>query len=1213
MKSQGASVVLRLLAVLLIFLGAVCGAFAQSNTGTMLGTVKDSSGAVVSGATVTARNTETNATRSFTTGDDGAFRIPNLQVGAYELRAEHDGFKAEVHSGLTLTVSQEEAVNFALEVGATQQTVSVTGEVTLVDTTSSAVGGTVNQSTLVDLPLNGRSYEDLTMLQPGVSDNKNQNNANRGSSGHYFSSNGAQVRSNNYYLDGTSLVNPYGASSSSIAGTTLGVDGIQEYRVITSGIPAELGMVSGSQMLMVSKGGTNNFHGTAFEFMRNSALDARNYFDYGFTLFPGARRLPEFQRNNFGGSFGGPIKKDKLFFYTSYEGLRESLGIAVNTPDLPAGTDAFGNAVPGGACRGVAGAILTAGNAVGQCSLFLQAANATAGQAAVVAGQTFTVAPVMAPFLSTKLYPIPNAQNFNTKLYTNYAYPFQQPSVEDYGQGRMDYNLSASDTLFARFTADYATQVQNQAYPEYVANLQTIGEWLTLGENHIFSPSLLNTFRASFSRSDIIGIPAYAPGVNESLYLDTQLTPGQPLGGLSSSQTGGSGATQSFTGAAGATGPIIRNQNIFAGQDDLNYTRGKHSFKFGVLMNHYLQFADSDASLKGTVSFTNFGQYVQGLYSALGGALSGPGINPELEFERSINYTTIGVYGQDDWRITPRLTLNLGLRYEIMTMPFEKYGQWSAYQQPAILQPVTMTVTPHGQLYAKNPSLRNFGPRIGFAWDVFGNGKTSVRGAYDLLYDLGDVMSQWLQTDVAQPPFAFRAVTPPTITIASQAGNNLVLPFNLCNNNCAGATFPFVTDANGNVSAGNGANRPLDYFQKQPYLHLWNLTVDRQLPWSSVLTVSYVGSRGIHLMDDVDGNPTIPLGYQPNGYGTACVAKPGVTAANALTTVNASSMVDGSATACWLPGPLTNPRVDTKSTLSPSWTDTYTSRADSWYNALQVGFTKRMSKGLQLQASYTWARAFDTNPGQLNPDQNSTSSLNTADPINLYYDRGRSSTDIPHNFKVSVLYYLPNVKSDNKFAKGFANGWWVSGVWTNLSGFGFSPSVVNNVSNSLTANVNGAGGLDRPNYAPGFDGHSNITSGVEGRLRPDICVVNGVTQKALPAGTALGTVQHWYNPCAFALQPVGFLGTVARDSITGPTLRNLDFSLVKDTGVRWLGEAGTIQFRTEVFNAFNHANFALPPGHTTPGYLAAPNSAEGVLTSTVGKPRNIQFALKIIF
>jgi len=301
-----------------LVLSFVYPAPAQLPTGTILGVVKDSSGAAVPGATVTIRNTETGQSRMVTTGDDGAYRMPALAVGKYEVKAEHSGFATETQTGLSLDVSQELVANFTLQVGTTQQQVVVTAEAPIVNTSSSSLGGLVDENKITDLPLNGRNYIDLTIMQAGITTDAAVGHFG-GVTGTWFSSNGAPVRSNYFTLDGAPLWNGLGGSSASGSGTTLGVDGIKEYKVISNSFSAEYGMTMGSQVVMVSKGGTNQFHGDAFEYLRNSALDARNYFD--------PAKIPEFQRNNFGASLGGPIKKNKTFFYAVYEGLRQKLGV----------------------------------------------------------------------------------------------------------------------------------------------------------------------------------------------------------------------------------------------------------------------------------------------------------------------------------------------------------------------------------------------------------------------------------------------------------------------------------------------------------------------------------------------------------------------------------------------------------------------------------------------------------------------------------------------------------------------------------------------------------------------------------------------------------------------------------------------------------------------------------------------------------------------
>src|SRR5437773_4287681 len=352
-------------------------AISQLPTATILGEIKDSTGAVIPGASITAKNVETGLTRTGMSAEDGLYRFSALPVGSYEVKVELPGFRSEVRSGLTLTVSQEAVVNFALQVGALDQTVVVTEEAPLVNTTSGTLGGLVDERKVAELPLNGRNFIDLTLLQPGITQHRNIGVA-ASTVGLWFSSNGAPLRSNNYLLDGAIMTNLTNGTSASQDGSTLGIEGVREYRVITNSFSAEYGITMGSQVTMVTKGGTNTLHGSLFEYFRNSALDARNFFDYRTAA--SNRRLPAFTRNQFGGSIGGPIKKDKTFFFGVYEGLRQRLGITTISPTIGAG------------CHGPGGAVIT---------------NTVCPQ--LMSVPSVTISPVTAPLLA--LYPIPNLPN----------------------------------------------------------------------------------------------------------------------------------------------------------------------------------------------------------------------------------------------------------------------------------------------------------------------------------------------------------------------------------------------------------------------------------------------------------------------------------------------------------------------------------------------------------------------------------------------------------------------------------------------------------------------------------------------------------------------------------------------------------------------------------------------------------------------------------
>ena len=1044
---------------LILFWAGLSMVLAQLPTATVLGVLKDATGAVVPGAALTARNTDTGQTRNTISAEDGSYRFPALPVGRYEIRAEHPGFRSEVRGGLTLSVSQEAVVNFTLEVGAIEQTIAVTAEAPLVNTTSGSLGGLVDEQRIADLPLNGRNYTDLALLQPGVTQHRNYNTSSTGLSGTLYSSNGAPIRSNNYLLDGANLTNLYGATAASITNSALGVEGIREYRVVTNSFSAEYGMTMGSQMMIVSKNGTNNVHGSLFEYLRNSALDARNFFDYQTPTNP--RRLPAFTRNNFGGSLGGPLQQDKTFFYGVYEGTRERLGRTTVTNVIPSSAK-----VDGGA------------------------------------GGVPQIAPVIQPLLA--LFPDPNLPN------NRYTFPFRQPTAENYGQMRVDQTFSTEDTLFGRYTVQDSQQTTPLEYPQFKTLTGSRGQFSTLSENHIFSPTLLNTFRFSYSRTRIRQLsPSGISGPQFSF------VPGEELGQITIGGVSSIGANN--------RAPTEFKQNIFTWSDDLFYTRGRHSLKFGALFNRFQQFMFASLNNRGSASFANIASFLQAQPSTY------TAVTPGSILDRTYHYTTLGFYVQDDLRLRSNFTFNLGLRYEFHTQLQEVRGHGAALRD--IQHDANTTLGPPFE----NPSLKNLSPRFGFAWDMKGDGKTAVRGGFGLLYDVGVYGSSLVIGVTATPPFSTQSTVqnPPTFSLP------LVFP----------------------ASAAGKTVRGPDYFMQQPHILQYNLTVERQMPFAMALTLSYGGSRGINILQFKEGNPTVP-----------------------------QILSDGRQ--FW---PVNPPRTN------PNWTSIayITGAGNSWYNSLQVGLTKRLNKGLQFQSSYTWSKNLDETQGQVASD-NAASSTYGADPTHRHVDKGLASFDTNHNWRFNAIYRLPEPSSSGGLAAKLLQGWWVSGILSLQGGYPFTPVLGSNRSRS---GVNGgAASIDRPDLAPGR-GNDNIVSGATAGCR-------GVAQ-----GEPLGTPNLYYDPCAFTIQPAGFLGNLGRNTLRGPGFANLDFSLAKNTALRFLGESGKLEFRAEVFNLTNRAHFGEP--NTT--VFAARADAEpvlssaGTITGTVQSSRQIQFALKILF
>jgi len=897
--------------------------FGQSGSATVRGKVTDPSGLVVVSANVQVTNTATSVTHPAVTNDAGFYSLTSLPPGRYSLTVEKAGFAIIVKPNIDLHPADDVFVNVELQIGAIGQTVTVAGGAPLVNTTNSSLGGLVQADEIAGMPLNGRNYINLTLLQPGIAPSPNITQGGT-YNGTWYSSNGATMRSNNFMLDGAIMQDDNGGSTANFSGRTLGLDGIQEYRVITSWFSAEYGLLAGSQTVMVSKSGTNQLHGSVFEYLRNSALDAANYFDRP-TAANKCRRLPGYKRSNYGGAFGGPIQKNKTFFFATLEGVEERLGITVN------------DTVMAPACHGAAGAVIT---------------NTACPQ--LGSTPSVTIAPAVAPLLA--LYPVPNLPQ------NGYTTPFTQPDRDVYGQIRMDHVFSSKDSVFGRFTIDDDDQVLGNSYPEYfVVHRDTRHQYATLSETHIFTAALLNDFRVSFSRTS-----------------STRLSPSPFTGPQYSLVTGQALGPIIVGGVTGTFGPAInpisiQTQDIVTFSDDLKCAVGSHSLKFGALINSYRQFGRQSQRVQGQLQFASIATFLAGVTSSYSAEL------PGSLLDRTWQFYTMGFYVQDDWRLRSNFTLNAGLRYE----PSPNYYTEVHGRSSALINPLTDTQATVGP-YFENFTWKNISPRLGFAWDVFGNGMTAIRGGASLAYDIGNLYNGLLNIMPQQQPFSF----------TKSGSGAFTIPL----------TFP--------ENSVNKVQSTQEYHMQQARYYSENLTIEQQLPSSMALAVSYAGSRGIHLPGIGDANPNLPQG-----------------------------MSNGSPV--WNPNPAeavvrTNPNLS-----AVLFRDSY---GDSIYHSLQVQVNKRFTSGLQFHSSFTWGRSIDNCVG-LASDATSTI-LYPSNPYNRRFDRGPSIFNIPRIWVTDFIYNLPSPRIGARWLGGFTSGWGVTGIFTAQDGLPFNPVVNGNRSRS---------------------------------------------------------------------------------------------------------------------------------------------------------------------
>jgi hypothetical protein len=1007
-------------------------AFAQITAATLSGIIRDDTGAVLPGVAVAVKNLETGQTRSAVTGGDGSYNIPGLPPGIYESRTSLQGFVTAVQANIALEVAQHATLNLTMQVG-TSETLVVSGRPALVDTRTSALSTLIDERTIEDLPLNGRNFMDLALLQPGVVAFNTRGRAGPSVRGQQININGAGGRANSYLLDGANMSSYPGTAVATASDTTLGVDMIREFRIVTNAFSADYGRAMGGVVSVVTKSGTNEFHGSGFEFFRNKALDTRNFFDTD---------KPPFERNQFGATAGGPIRKNRTFFFGGAERLVENLGLTQVT-EVPS-----------------------------------------------LAARAGPIGPGVQPYL--ELFPLPNGPDQGDGL-ARYSFPFDQATRETFVQARIDHSVSRASTVFIRYTVDDSTRRLPTLLPQFSSDQRSRSQWLTLEEKRTVGSALLNTARFSYSRVKLNALLN-----NDGVSPELAFVPGQTVVGnivIGAREYG-----------PDRTNPQHQDVEFFTYSDDVTYARGRHFLKAGVLIEQAHTATENSTSVRGRYSFPTVQRFLAGNPSRFTGVL------PGYQLERTRRNTTFGVYLQDDVTAHARLSVNLGVRYEVYTVPNDTDGRDSTLRNVASDSSFTV-----GPIF-ENPSLKNIGPRAGFAWDLSGDGKTSVRGGVGVYYDTDGPFSSALLSAAFSPPFATSV--------------NLTNP-----------TFPHPSLER---AAGERAARAFDYHMRQPRMLTGNLNIQREVLRGVVVTAGYAGSRGYNLVQAIEANPVIP---QIQADGTM-----------------------------FFPAEA--------SRQNPNWDsiEFKTAGGRSWYNALQVGATRRFGNGYRWQVAYTLANARDETQGQIVGDA-TNSSVFPQNPIDPRDDRGPADFDVRQVLAMNVTWQLPLGGSLTGLAGALVRGWQINALGILRSGVPFSPAI------QMQSNWSRSG-----NVAPGAEERPNVRPGV----RPEDIVLGGPTR--------------YFDPNAFELQPRGFFGNAGRNMLTGPGLVNFHLSLVKSGRWQSLANDGGLEFRVEAFNLFNRTNFGLPNRVVfSPNDSLAPLATAGQITTTATDARQVQLGLKLKF
>ncbi|HEY4425020.1 MAG TPA: carboxypeptidase regulatory-like domain-containing protein [Pyrinomonadaceae bacterium] len=1140
--------------ILLLSIGLLVGVHAQSSTtGNITGTVRDPQGAAVPHADVTITDEKTGTARTVKATEDGFYNATSLPAGIYSVSTAPSGFKKTVSTGVELHVNENKTVNLDLQVGQVTETVTVTSEAAPVELRSGEVSSLISEKQVTELPLNGRNYAQLALMVPGVSPVTQAGAggafATRGTglnAGVDMSVNGNQSNSNLWTVDG---VNNMDVGSNRTLLVFPSVDSIQEFRVERNSFSAEFGQAQGAVVNLITKGGSNDFHGSAFEFFRNDSLNANNFF-----LNRAGQPKPKLNYNNYGGNFSGPIVKNRVFFFWSEEWRRERRGavLSAHVPTAAEKTGDFSGALSGPLPRDPATCRQEPDPAPGDptrtklvCDPFPN--NRIPTNRLSPAGLAYV-----------KLFPNPTGPGVS-----DWATSQLQPIDTRQDLIRGDITINDKTNLMVRYINETWTHLGatgnfwgDSSYPTLASDWSQPSHSFAVKLTNTITSKAVNEFQFSIAGNDIIITTS-----PESQALQDEIASKIPtvfphggdglIGGTVPSLFWGAGGYSNIWHQA----PWANREDLYIWKDDFSLVKGAHEWKFGGLFSH--NFKDEPGSGAG-------GGNQQSTIQGCGEQTLNCIADLLLKDAVLLNYTEIAtteiaegrwrdfeLYANDTWKLHPRVTLTAGLRYSVFTPAWEKDNRISNFF-PALYNGTDfntglVTADEAVQMGLSRSTINTWKngwqPRVGLAWDVWGTGKTAVRAGFGRYTSRSNVIEDLLRMS-GNPPF--------TTTVSAGSGwNGLGTTLANCPTCRSLDTINpgLATNVAGvNPNAGFAA---VDPNFRPPESYQWNLTISHQLMKDTTLEASYIGNHGLHIwrrnVNRNDIAPDLPC------RGSAC---DGSTATARLQIARAGLNVAS---------PITNKVQDQGALIADNRLlrgvgniTTDESNGNSSYHAMQLWLNRRFSDKLAFQVAYTWGHAIS--------DVALTAFTNTtSDPFNFTSDKGDADLDRRHTFVSNVVYVLPSFKQWGKAAEFALGDWQLNAIG---SYFGATPVDITTGANTLgTASAVG----QRPNYtgAPLY--------------------LEGDPTKHL-------------NPAAFATPAPGQLGTLGKGAVRGVPITNIDFSMAKNWRFK---ERYGFQFRAEFFNVFNHANFV--------GYdLDLRNTTFGTLNSTQAS-REIQLGLKFTF